>query len=59
MRLEIIKRELTSLLSWYRGAMYRSPDPSQITKLPGKFTTKLDFKSNAATEKKVIQIRNQ
>ena len=53
MRLEIIKRELTSLLPWYRGAMYRSPDPSQ------KFTTKLDFQTNAATEKKVIQIRNQ
>ena len=37
MLLEIIKTELTSLLSWYRGAMYRSPDPSQITKLAYNF----------------------
>ena len=50
MILEIIKRELTSLLSWYRGAMFRSTDPSQITKFFGK---KLDFQSNAATKKKV------
>ena len=43
MILEIIKKKLTSLLSWYKGAMYRSPDLSQITKFRGKFTTKLDF----------------
>ena len=52
MVLEMIKRELTSLLSSYRGAMYRSPDPFQITKVRGKFTANLDFQSNAATTKK-------
>ena len=59
MLLQIINRELTSLLSWYRGAMYRSPDPSYITKFHGKFTTQLDFQSNAATKKNVIEIRSQ
>ena len=59
MPLEIIKRELTSLLSWYRGAMYRSPNPSQITKFREKFTTKLDFQGNAATKKNAIEIRSQ
>ena len=51
MLLEIIKRVLTILLSWYMGAMYRSPDPFSITKFRGKFTTKLDFHSNAAIKK--------
>ena len=51
MLLEIIKRVLTSLLSWYMGAMYRSPDPFSITKFRGKLTTKLDFHSNAAIKK--------
>ena len=51
MLLEIIKRVLTILLSWYMGAMYRSPDPFSITKFRRKFTTKLDFHSNAAIKK--------
>ena len=59
MLLEIINRELTSLLWWYRGAMYRLPDLSYITKFRGKFTTRLDFQSNAATMKNVIEIRSQ
>ena len=52
MLLDIIKRELTSLHLWNKGAMFRSPDQSQITKFRGKFTTRLDFQSNAATKKK-------
>ena len=54
MLLEIIHRELTSLLSWYRGAMYRSSDPSSITKFHGKFTTKLEFQSNPAIKKSEV-----
>ena len=55
MLLEMIKRDLISLLLWFRGAMYRSPDPSYITTFCGKYTTKLDFESNAATKKNVIR----
>ena len=39
--------------------MYHSPEPSQITKFRGKFTIELDFQSNAATRKNVIEIRTQ
>ena len=59
MLIEIIKKELTSLLSWYWNAMFSSPDPSSITKFRGKITTKLNFQSNATTKKNVIEIRSQ
>ena len=59
MLLKIIKTELTSLLSWYRGAMYLSLDPSQIIKFRGKFTTQLDFQCNVAAKKNVIEITSQ
>ena len=59
MLLDIIKRELTSLLSWHKDAMYRSLDPPEISKFRGKFTTKLDFQINAATKKNKIEIRSQ
>ena len=39
--------------------MFRSPDPSQIIKFRGKFTTELGFQSNAATKKNIIEIRSQ
>ena len=58
MLLDII-RELASLLSWHKGAMYCSRDPSQITKFRWKFTTKLDFQSHVATTKNKIDIRSQ
>ena len=59
MLLEIIKTELTSLLSWYSSAMYHSPDPCPTIKFYGKCTTKLGFQSNAATKKNGIEIRSQ
>ena len=59
MLLDIIKTELTSLFSWHKGAMYRSLDPSQTTKFREKFTTKLDFQSNAAAKKNKMEIRSQ
>ena len=59
MLLEIIKRELLSLLLWYRSGMYCSWDPSQITKFRERFTTKLNFQINAAGKKNVIEIRSQ
>ena len=59
MLLAIIMSELTSLFLWYRGAMNRSPDPSQITKFHKKFTTKLNFQNNPTTKTNVIDIRNQ
>ena len=46
MLLEIINRELTSLLSWYRGAMYRSPDPLRLQNSAGNLQLSSIFKEN-------------
>ena len=59
MLLDIIKRELTGLLLWYRGAMCCSLDASKIIKFCWKFTTTLDFQSNVITNKNEIEIRSQ
>ena len=52
MLLDAIKRQLAGLLSWNKGALYRSPNPSHITKFRGKFTTKFDFQSNEKKKEK-------
>ena len=59
MLLKLIKRELISFLLWYKGFMYRSPHPYQIKRFPEKLTTTLNFESNIATKKNVIEIRIQ
>ena len=51
MLLQIINRELTSLLSWNRGAMYRSPDPFRLQNSAGNLQLSLIFKAMSQQRK--------